>query len=523
MQVSHDRATPRGRAARLAGLMLAWLAPTACTVGPDFVRPAPPVPAHWPPRALQGAAQSTPEEPAASAAAAPGAVPGERIAPASIATEANGAQLASWWTQFGDAELDSLTRRALSANLDLRVAMVRTEESLAQRDIVAAAHWPDLSANASYDLERISETTPNGALLGSVGRLAIPGVGPIHIPNPYDQYQLGASVAWELDLFGRVRRTLEASNAAAQVSLENQRAVQVSLLAQLGHSYVVLRGAQSRRALALAHVATLQDLLQLTQQRFAAGLVTELDERNAQAQLSQTRAMLPGLDLQIDQAIHTLGNLLGADPEALRAELAQTAAMPPVPPSVPIGLPAELVRRRPDIREAEANLHAATAQIGVAVGSLFPRLSLSGVGGFQSDAAGKILRWSSLFTSIGPQLQVPIFDRGAWRTVTLERLRAKEAALSYQSVVLGALAQVEDSLAAYAADQRQGQWLTDTVAQNGVAVELARARYASGVSDFLSVLDTVRTLQQNQMSLLACTTAVNDDLVALYRALGGGW
>lgn len=490
-----------------------------CTVGPNFVRPSAPVPTHWGSLQQGGGRAQASGAPAASSASA---APGEQIPMLSTASEAP-SDLQGWWLQFHDQELSSLVERALSANLDLRVAMVRAEEALAQRDVSAAQYWPNLSANAGYTLQRISESTPEGAILTSAGNLAIAGIGHLNIPNPYNQYQLGASLDWELDLFGRLRRTLEAANAAAQVSLEDQRAVRVSLLGEVAQSYVALRGAQARRAVAVQNIATIQDLLQLTQQRRAAGLTTELDVRNALAELSQTRATLPALDLQISQTIHTLGRLLGQAPEALRTQLQASSAIPPVPPSVPIGLPGELVRRRPDIREAEANLHAATAQIGVAISDLFPRLTLSGSGGFQADSAATLLRWSSLFANIGPALSIPVFDRGAWRTVKLYRLRAREAALSYQSAVLGALQQVEDALAAYDADQRQRQWLSDTVAQNQLALQIAQQRYSSGVTDFLNVLDALRTLQQNQMSLLASSTAVSTDLVALYRALGGGW
>jgi NodT family efflux transporter outer membrane factor (OMF) lipoprotein len=284
-----------------------------------------------------------------------------------------------------------------------------------------------------------------------------------------------------------------------------------------------LRGAQARRALTLENIATLTDLLDLTRQRYNSGLTTEIDVRDASAQLSQTRAQLPALEQQISAAIHTLSILVGTEPETLRAELEQPSAIPPVPPAIPIGLPAELARRRPDIRQAEANLHAATAQIGVAIGALFPRLTLSASGGFQSESPGDLLHWNSLFGNIGPALTVPVFDRGSWKTVSLYRLKTQEAALSYQSEVLNALHEVEDAASAYSADQQQRQWLTDTVAHNREALALARQRYQNGVSDFLNVLDAQRSLQQNQLTLLASTTATSSDLVNLYRALGGGW
>jgi outer membrane protein, multidrug efflux system len=506
----------------LAGLCALLLA--ACAVGPNFKRPIPPVPAHWSQQTLQPQ-PSVPQPSHAGAPAAPlaaPAAPSPSLAPLSTVAE-QPAHLEAWWNAFQDRTLSSLIERSLQSNLDLRVAVLRTQEALVQRDINAAGLWPSLAANASYDRERISESTPEGSLLTVFPSFSIPGAPHISIPNPYNQYQLGATASWELDLAGRLRRTVEAANAAAQVSLEDQRSVQVSLLGEVAQNYLALRGAQARRAVAMENLATIGDLLDLTRQRHAAGLNTEVDVRNAIAQLTQTRATVPALDLQITEAIHELSVLLGSEPEALRVELDRAAAIPPVPPRVPIGLPAELVRRRPDIREAEANLHAATAQIGVAVGDLFPRLTLSAQGAFQSETLGSLLKWGSLFETIGPELDVPIFDRGRWKTVRLNKVRAREAALSYRSTVLNALREVEDAAAAYNADQQQREWLADTVTQNEIALSLARERYQSGLTDFLNVLDALRSMQQNQMALLASTTAVSTDLVTLYRTLGGGW
>ena len=493
-----------------------------CTVGPRYVAPKPSLPAHWagpqPGGATAGAAPAAPTPAPAQGTALPG-----EVLPSLSQLREQPAQLMRWWRSFHDATLDALMTRALRANLDLRVAVVRTGEAMVQRDINLAGRWPSLSANASYDYERLSESTPQGALIGSAGRIAIPGVGRLDIPNPFNQYQLGLAASWELDLFGRLRRTAEASNATLQVSLEDQHAVQVSLLAQVAQSYLQLRGAQAREAIAQQDLSSAQDLLQLTRQRYEAGLATELDVRNAAAQASQTQATLPQLELVATQAMHQLALLLGAEPESLRAQLQGPATIPAVPSIVPIGLPAELARRRPDIRQAEASLHAATAQIGVAVAELYPRLTLSANGGFQSETLGSLLGWSSLFGSVGPALDIPLFDRGRWKSVRLYDLRAREAALQYQSTVLQALREAEDAASAYREDQRQRQWLTDTVAQNRAALALARQRYQSGLTDFIDVLDVQRTLQQNEQGLIVSTTAVSQDLVGLYRALGGGW
>jgi NodT family efflux transporter outer membrane factor (OMF) lipoprotein len=345
----------------------------------------------------------------------------------------------------------------------------------------------------------------------------------ISIPNPYNQFQLSASAIWEIDLFGRVRRSVEAADASVEVSVEDQRAVMISVLADVAQSYVDLRGVQARLHIAAENLATVDELLDLTRQRRAAGLTTHIDVSNAIAQAAVTHAELQTYELQITQSINQLSQLLGREPGALRAELEGAAPVPAAPLEVSIGLPAELARRRPDIRQAEANLHVATAQIGVAVASLFPRLTLGATGGFQSAAAENLLEWASRFGSFGPTLELPIFDRGRWTAVHLSDVRAQEAALAYQRTVLNALHEVDNALAAYGAEQQRRTWLNAAVAQNLDALALSRQRYESGLVTFIDVLDTQRTLQQNQLTLADSNAAVALDLVKVYLALGGGW
>lgn len=478
----------------------AVLSLAACTVGPNFVRPTAHTPAHWTPRS----------------------VPAQPGAPPSTTVEAS-ADLARWWADFNDPLLTSLIGRSIDANLDLRAAVLRIEEARSEREVTAAVLWPSVSANASFTRTRLSETTPTGALFTSVGDIKVPGAAALSIPNPYNQYQLGADVSWELDLFGRVRRSVEAADASIQASVEDQHAALVSLLGDVAQSYIELRGAQLRLALAEQDTATTTELLDLARQRRAAGLTSEVDVDEANGQLTQARAQIPALQLLISTSINELSHLLGREPDGLRAELESSAPIPPLPAAVPIGVPADLARRRPDIRKAEANLHVATAQIGVAVADLFPRLTLTGEGGFQSQTAGMLTQWASRFGSIGPTLELPVFDRGRWKTVRLQNVRASEAALTYESTVLNALHEVENARAAYAADQDQRAWFAATITQNHDALTLARQRYQSGVASYIDVLDAERTLQQNQQSLATSSTAVGDDLVRLYRALGGGW
>jgi outer membrane protein, multidrug efflux system len=496
-----------------------------CAVGPRFVKPAPQVPADWSAQSTSrpAAAPPSPAQPSESSEPSQLSAPWSPSAAPPAAVTEQCAQQSAWWASFNDPMLTSLVERGRSANPDLRVAVLRIEEARAQRDVTAAGYWPTLSVEGSYSRQRLSETTPTGSLFSSFGNSQLPGGAGIRIPNPYSQYQLSADASWEIDLFGRMRRAVEAADAGIQVSLEDQRAMLVSVFADIAQNYIELRGAQSRLLIARENLATVDELLDLTSQRRAAGMTTYIDVSNASAQASATRAALPVFDLQITQSINQLSRLLGREPEALRAELNSAAPVPLVPAEVPIGLPAELARRRPDIREAEANLHAATAQSGVAVANLYPRLTLSAMGGFQSETASRLFEWASRFGSMGPAVQLPVFDRGRWKTVQLYDVRAREAAAAYQLAVLKALHEVENAAAAFGADQERRSWLDATVAQNRETLTLSRQRYQSGLANFIDVLDAERTLQQNQLSLVDSATAVAADLVRLYRALGGGW
>jgi NodT family efflux transporter outer membrane factor (OMF) lipoprotein len=401
--------------------------------------------------------------------------------------------------------------------------VLRITEARAEREVTGAAFWPKVDANASYTRQRLSDTTTTGAVFTNFGNVTIPGVPSVNFPNPSNQFQLGGGASWEIDLFGRVRRSVEAANAELQASVEDRHAVLVSLCADVARNYIELRGAQLRRDVTEQTLATQGELYDLTRQRQAVGLTTDLDVANAGAQLDTTRALVPQLEREVTQDINQLSLLMGREPDTLRTELEAARPVPQVPPALPIGLPSDLARRRPDIREAEARLHAATARIGVAVGDLFPRLTLSASGGVQSQSASDLLKWASRFGSIGPTFEMPLFDGSRWATVRLQNVRAQEAALDYERTVLTALHEVENALAAYKADRDRGVSLAGAVEQSHDALNLARERYASGVANFIDVLDAERSLQQNQLSLATNTTAISTDLVAVYRALGGGW
>jgi NodT family efflux transporter outer membrane factor (OMF) lipoprotein len=470
----------------------------SCAVGPNFVKPKPAVPEQW-----------------SASATAPAKAAVSTVTPTAP-------QAVEWWASFQDPTLTSLVERSAAANLDLRAAVLRIEEARAQRDVTAAGLWPSLAANASYSRNLISENTPNGVVFGITQKLPLPPG--VTITNPYSQYQLGATASWELDLFGRVRRSIEAADADTASALEQSHDVLISMLGEVGRAYIELRGAQLRVSIVEHSLETQRDLLALTRDRRNAGLTTDLDVANAEAEVRSTEAELPPLERQITDDVNQLSQLMAREPDALRTELGAAVPVPPVPPVVPIGLPADLARRRPDIRRSEASLHAATARIGVAVADLFPRLTLTGAGGWQSQGLSRLIEVASRFGSIGPSIELPIFEGGRQQaTIRLENVRAQEAGIDYARAVLGALHEVENALAAYGADQTRRVSLQAAVVASRDALTLARQRYESGITSFIDVLTADRTLEQNELALAETTTAVSTDLVLLYKTLGGGW
>lgn len=335
---------------------------------------------------------------------------------------------------------------------------------------------------------------------------------------------MGLSASWELDLWGKIRRSVELAGATQAASEDDRRGVLLANLAEVARDYVTLRGVQTQLRIARDNARIAQDSLKLTQQRAAGGMTTNLDVANAQAQLSTTLAQIPSLEQQEAQLINALSLLLGMPPSGLRADLATPRAVPPVPPLVPVGLPSELARRRPDVREAEDKLHAATASIGVARAAFYPSVTLSGSVGLQAIQFAPLFGLNGRQYAFGPGISVPIFENGQLKaTLHLTEAQQKEAALTYQQTVLRALHEVDNALTAYRSEQTRRQQLTDAVDQSRRALDLAKERYAQGVADFLTVLDAQRTLLGNELQLADSTTTVSNNLVTLYKALGGGW
>jgi NodT family efflux transporter outer membrane factor (OMF) lipoprotein len=339
-----------------------------------------------------------------------------------------------------------------------------------------------------------------------------------------DTWQGGFDASWEIDVFGGVQRSIEAARADEQASLDARRDVLVTLLAEVARYYVDLRGLQRELAIARENVRSQEDTVELTRSRFQAGLATDLDVARAEALVATTQSQIPSLQTSLQQAIHHLSILLGQEPTALQVELSREAPIPPPPPMVPVGLPSELLRRRPDIRRAERRLAAATARIGVATAELFPRFALTGGFGLAAAKPGDIFRTDSAYYSIGPAINWRIFDAGRIQfNVRVQNALERESFANYQATVLRSLEDVENALVAYARERERWQALDRAVAANKRAVDLANQLYTRGLTDFLNVLESQRNLYAAQDQLAQSERNLSSDVIALYKALGGGW
>ncbi|WP_133645726.1 efflux transporter outer membrane subunit [Paraburkholderia flava] len=514
---------------RVAPLLLS-AAVTACTVGPDFKPPHTQTPATW--------HDTSRTADAANAASAPSS---RVVSNPTVDSDPD----PRWWRSFGDPTLDSLIERAAQGNPDLQEAVLRIVEARTQVQSAAAQGLPNVRATASYQREQLGikgflesndvygKVNGLGAPNSPVNQIA-PGSGAAvqhgannlldQLTSPVNLWQAGFDASWELDLFGRVRRSVESAQAQTEAAEESRNDALLSLEAEVAQTYVQLRGAQTLRSITQSLVDQQNEIVGLTQSQAKVGLASQLDVKNATAQLAQTQAQLPQYDQQIAQSLNALAYLVGSPPGALDAELSAPGAVPPVPPTVPIGLPSTLARRRPDIRRAEANLHAATANVGVAVAQFYPDLSLSGNVGTRATNASDLSRWSHLFYSFGPSVSLPIFQGGALvSNLKLSKAQQAEAALDYRKTVLTALRDVDNALVVYRTDQTRRASLDDSVAAQQAAFELARDSYRKGIVTFINVLDAERQLAQARQQAAQGTVQVTTDLVALYKALGGGW
>lgn len=407
--------------------------------------------------------------------------------------------LSSWWNRLNDAKLTRLLHRAMIGNLDLRKAHARIREARAYRGVTKAGLFPTLNAS--------------GAATWSYSNKHTAGTGTSSL------YSASFDAGWEMDLFGGVRRSIEAADGNLAATYEDLRDALVSLLAEVAINYIEVRTYQSRIQVAKTNWAAQTETYQLTRWRHQAGLSDELPALQARYNLENTRSQIPTLHIGLESAIHRLSVLLGEPPGKLHTEIDKHAPIPVPSLKVAVGVPADVIRRRPDIRRAERQLAAQTAKIGVATADLYPQFTLNGSIGLE------VLSSSSVWTlGGGPRIAWPIFKAGAIRqNIEIQTALQEQACIQYEATMLRAFEEVENILVAYAEEQERKDALTQATKAAEKAVELAQHKYKAGLMDFSSVLDAERSLLSFQDQLVKTEGTVTSNMVRLFKALGGGW
>jgi multidrug efflux system outer membrane protein len=475
----------------LLSSVIAALILSGCAVGPDYHRPKVETPSQFHQAQFENKAAKT-------------------------------ADLQRWWMSLNDPELDSLIERAMQSNLDLQIAIARVREARAARGIAVASLLPEIDYSSSYTRSRRSESVPPFQSAKSSNGGGIPNN--LFGSRDLNLYQIGFDANWEIDLFGGLRRSVEAATADAIAANENRSDILVSLLAEVARNYVEVRGFQKEIDIAHKNIETQQQTLDLTQVRYKAGLANDLDVSRAAAQLASTQAVVPTLESGLTEAIQHIAVLIGQEPGALLAELSTPAPIPSVSYSIPVGLPSDLLQRRPDIRRSESELAAATARIGEAKSDYFPKILLTGQAGYQTSKIQNLKLGASNFFSFGPSITIPLFTAGRIRSnVQVQESRLDQALYQYQSTILTAFEDVENSLVAFRREQERQQKLAIAVENSQRAVDLSNELYSRGLEDFLTVLDAQRSLFSVEDELVQSERSVVVNLIAVYKALGGGW
>ena len=457
------------------------LALEGCTVGPNY-RPARP--------------------------AAPEFLGTHPATPAAIAR--TDARLRSWWAGFGDPVLDLLIADAIVGNLDLRRATERIAESRADQREAEASFYPQLSGAASFgeQHEPINlEYPPLPDTTSTFNR----------------QWQLGFQASWEIDVFGRVRRQVEVSERAVDVSIEDRRGVLVSLLAEVADAYATLRASQARLSIAERNVHAVSDGLALVDRLFVQGLGTSLQVAQQQAELESEQATLPPLRAAVADATHALAVLTGRLPERFTAILAQPAPLPAIPP-MPASLPSSVIANRPDIRVAERQYALAVARVGVAVADLYPQFTIPLTLEPTASEVRQVFEGANVLWEATLSATAPIYQGGRLRAqVQAARAQAEEARLSYEQTVLSAFRDVEDSITAYETDAARDRALARAATYSALALQRSDILYSHGLTGFLDVLTAERTVFAADDAKAVSDLAMLEDAVGLYRALGAGW
>jgi multidrug efflux system outer membrane protein len=480
---------------------------SACKVGPNFRPPNEPVPDRYGGSVRAGNAVPLANEPRAN-------------------TDSDSQPF--WWRWFGDPELDKLVGMATAGNLDLKTAYIRITESRIEVLAARAQGLPSLNASASYTREQLglAGILKSKGVSSASGPAASPAVSGLisSLESPVNLYQLGFDASWELDLFGKVRRNVEASQAQSAAAIEARNDLLVSLEAEVAETYLQLRAAQTLRQITFEVITTQREIVELTDNRRAHGLASDPDVEAARGQLANLESELPAYEQSLIASRHALAVLTGQTPEALDAEFGETGTLPVLPKGVPVGIPSALARRRPDIRAAEASLHAATAEIGVSVASMFPDISLAGTYGLRNLGTQYLFDWQSHFYTFGPSVSLPIFHGGALvANVRLSKAQAAEAALQYRKTVLNALQEVEDGLSSLHQDAQRSAALQQAVDADQRSLDVELDAYRRGVISYVSTLTVQLQMIEARRQLAQGMLTQSTDLVKIYKALGGGW
>lgn len=446
-----------------------------CTpVGPDYQPPKPEMPAQW----QTQTSQSTPAEALESL---------------------------QWWHLFRDPALDNLIAQAQRANLDLRMAEARVREARAQHGMVAADLLPAVDTTDSYSTTRRSKNIPSGG-------------------TTQDLFQLGFDASWEIDLFGGIRRQIEAAEATLEAAAENRNQIWLTLSAEVARNYLELRANQQRLAIARENIRIQEQTADLVRSKYGIGLGSELEVAQTLTLLTQTQAEIPSLESDTAHNARQLAVLLGLKPQDIQTLLPGHGAIPPVPPQLPVALPSELLRQRPDIRTAERQLAAATATVGAAVAGLYPRFSLSALLGLQSRSLPDLISSSSTFWTAGPAVHWPLFDAGRTKAgVAVSEARRDLAQANYEKTILTALAETEDALMVLDRERERRRLLAQSTQSAQQAVLIAKGQYKAGLTTFLNVLQGEAALYQSQDKLALSDLRLSLAMVSLYKAMGGGW
>ncbi len=424
-------------------------------------------------------------------------------------TESPPSHPAAWWTLFNDPVLNTLITQATANNFNLRIAAERIDQYRAQYGVASADLYPDIGALANYSRNRVPTTD-----FGQTGS----GEG------EFNQWNIGLDATWEVDLFGRISRSIEAAVGDLQAEVENWRYAMITLRAEVASSYLSLRTLQARLEVGNQNIEAQQRFVEIIELQIAAGTATAGALAQAQAQLAQSEAIIPQLGVTMATETANLALLLGTTPGPLTRSIPKGHGLPAVPTEVAIGIPADLLRRRPDVRAAERELAAATARIGQATADLYPKLSLSGSFGFGASQSSDLLQWASRSYSVGPSFSWDIFNGGRVRAViNQQESLTREALLTYEKTVIQAIGEVESSLVGFVLSAHQRDDLKRATASAQLAYDLSLDQYEHGVIDFLEVILVQQSLLEIEDSLAQSQGLCAETMVELYRSIGGGW